>query len=258
MRQQFYLKTIYPTITDKVAVITGGAKGIGGSIARRFSAMGYNVVISYKNSKLKALSLIKELSQFGVRAVAVCADLATEKGARILRDRVIEEFGKIDVLINNAGTAWYSLLVNMSEKEIDSVLSDNLKSCIYTSKAFYDDFAFSKTGSIVNISSVWGIKGSSMETVYSSAKAGIIGFTKALAKELAPCGIRVNAIAPGIIDTDMISSFSEQEISEMTKEIPCGRIGAPDDVANVALFLASDLASYITGEVINVSGGYVI
>ncbi|MBQ7226818.1 MAG: glucose 1-dehydrogenase [Clostridia bacterium] len=249
---------IYPTIIDKVAVITGGAKGIGRALARRFSAMGYSVAISYKNSANEATEFLEEASKAGWKAIAVRADLQSYDDAKKLRDKVIATFGKIDVLVNNAGSASYKLLASMTEEDIENMLADNLKSCIFTTKAFYDDFAFAKNGSIINVSSVWGIKGASMETIYSAAKAGIIGFTKAMAKELAPCNVRVNAIAPGVIKTDMLKNFSEEELADVAKDIPCGRIGLPEDVSGTAIFLASNASSYITGEVINVSGGYVI
>ena len=252
------MKTIFPTTTDRVAVVTGGAKGIGAQIVRRFAAAGCRVAFSYRSSQDAAARLLSELSRSGAHAIAVRADLSSPDGAARLREAVLGEFGRPHTLVNNAGSSAYKLLCDMTEEETERMLADNLKSAIYTSRAFYDDFAFGRSGSIINISSVWGLKGASTEAVYSAAKAGVIGFTKALAKELAPCGVRVNAVAPGAIATDMLSCFSEEETEEIRREIPLGRIGMPDDVASAALFLASDLSSYMTGEVLNVSGGYVI
>lgn len=251
------MKTICPTIIDKVAVITGGAKGIGAEISRLFSRKGYAVVICYKKSKTQADELAAELNEAGGNAVALYADLSSVNGAESLRNEVMNLFGKISVLINNAGSCEYGLLAQFSEADIMRSVSDNLLSAIFASKAFYDDFAFGKNGCIINISSVWGTSGASMESVYSAAKAGVIGFTRALAKELAPCGVRVNAVAPGAIDTDMLARFSNEEKSEIVSEIPAGRLGKPVDIAQTVWFLASDRASYITGQTINVSGGYV-
>lgn len=251
------MKTICPTIIDKVAVITGGAKGIGAEISRLFSRKRYAVAICYKKSKTQADELAAELNEAGGNAVALYADLSSVNGAESLRNEVMNLFGKISVLINNAGSCEYGLLAQFSEADIMRSVSDNLLSAIFASKAFYDDFAFGKKGCIINISSVWGISGASMESVYSAAKAGVIGFTRALAKELAPCGVRVNAVAPGAIDTDMLARFSNEEKSEIVSEIPAGRLGKPVDIAQTVWFLASDRASYITGQTINVSGGYV-
>ncbi len=252
------MKTICPTTTNKVVVVTGGAKGIGAQIVRRFSVGGYSVVISCLRSEVSAARLAHELTESGGRAIVVKADLSTESGAKTLREAVISAYGRIDVLVNNAGSACYGALGDMTSADVTKTVGDGLLSAVYTTRAFYDDFAFGGRGAIVNISSVWGLKGSSAESVYSAAKFGVIGLTKSLAKELAPSGVRVNAIAPGVIDTDMLSHFTEAERADMLGDIPLGRFGTPADVAEVAYFLASDKSSYITGEVINVSGGYVI
>ena len=252
------MKTTCPTITDKVAVITGGSKGIGAEISRLFSHEGYAVAVCYRNSKARAEALVNELNDNGGNAIAVYADLSSQKGADELRKRVIGELGKISVLVNNAGSSEYGLLAQFSEEDVIRSVTDNLLSAIYTLKAFYDDFAFGKSGSVINISSVWGICGASAESVYSAAKAGVIGFTRAMAKELAPSGVRVNAVAPGAIDTDMLARFTDEEKRDIVSEIPTGRLGTPRDIANAVLFLASDKASYITGQTVNVSGGYLI
>lgn len=252
------MKTTCRTITEKVAVITGGAKGIGAQTVRRFSRCGYAVVICYRSSSALADKLAAELNECGGRATAIRADLSSYAEAERLRDEVMREFGRCDVLVNNAGTSHYGLLSDTSEADALKVIGDNLSAAINTTKAFYDCFAFGHGGSIVNVSSVWGVCGASCEAVYSAAKAGVIGFTKAMAKELAPCGTRVNAVAPGAVLTDMLARFSSEEIDGIVKEIPFGRLGSTDDIASAILFLSSDEASYITGETINVSGGYVI
>ena len=250
------MKTIYPITTNKIAVITGGAKGIGAQIVHRFLYSGYNVVMSYKTSEKEAVALEKQYGKD--RLTIVKADLTDYEAVKELRDIAINKYKSVDTLINNAGTSYYGILPDMTEADIMKVMSDNLLSAINVTKAFYDDFAFGHKGSIINISSVWGLKGASYESIYSAAKAGIIGFTEAIAKELAPSGVRVNAVAPGAIMTDMMKGFSESELEEIISEIPLKRLGTPEDVAGVVEFLASDRASYITGQVLNISGGYVI
>ena len=251
---------ICPTITHnedkKTVVVTGGAKGIGAAVSRLFSRRGWNVVVCYKSSVAAAEALVSEL---GVeRTVAVKAALSAFSGAAEVRRAAIARFGGVDVLVNNAGSSEYGVLADMSEEDIRRTVGDDLLSAIFMTKAFYDDFAFSRKGSIVNVSSVWGICGASMESVYSAAKAGIIAFTKAMAKELAPSGVRVNAVAPGAIKTDMLSRFAPEELADIIAEVPSGRLGAPEDIANAVYFLASERASYITGQTFNVSGGFVI
>lgn len=252
------MKTTCPIITEKVAVVTGGAKGIGARLARRFAAAGYAVAFCYRSSQAQADKLVRELTESGGKALAVRADLSSYEAAVSLRDAVFAAFGRCDALVNNAGSSYVGLLADMTEADVQCTVADGLLSAVYATKAFYDDFAFGRGGSIVNIASVWGLTGASCEAVYSAAKAGVIGFTKAMAKELAPCGVRVNAIAPGAIATDMLARYSAAETEAIRTEIPLGRIGDADDVAAAALFLASDAAAYITGETLNVSGGYVI
>ena len=235
----------------KTLLITGASRGIGEQIARAFSASGYNVVINYNKSEEKAQQLAKELN-----AVAFKADVSDFNQAKALIDFTISKFGKIDVLINNAGIALPQMpLQDVSEQQFDHIVNVNLKSVFNCSKCAISNMIFNKSGSIINISSVWGQIGGSCEVVYSMTKAGIIGFTKALANELAPSNIRVNAIAPGFIKTDMNSHLSEADVFAFEEEIPLGRIGQPDEVAKAALFLASEDASYITGHVLNVNGG---
>lgn len=242
----------------KTVVVTGGAKGIGAAISRLFCLRGWTVAIGYRNSEEAAFALADELNAAGGDAFAVYADLCDMTGANALRTRVLEKCGRVHALINNAGSCEYGTLADFSETEIRRSVSDNLMSAIFATKAFYDDFAFGHDGCIVNVSSVWGICGASMESVYSAAKAGVIAFTRAMAKELAPSGVRVNAVAPGAIKTDMLARFSEMELNDIISEIPLGRLGAPHDVACAVYFLADDYSSYITGQTFNVSGGYLI
>lgn len=251
---------IYRTTTcnKKVAVVTGGAKGIGAAISRLFCLRGWAVAVSYRSSEDAAFSLVEELNATGGDAFAVRADLSDMQGANELRRRVIEKYGNVCALINNAGSCEYGTLADFSEADIRRSVTDNLMSAIFTTKAFYDDFAFGHSGCIVNVSSVWGICGASMESVYSASKAGVIAFTRAMAKELAPSGVRVNAVAPGAISTDMLARFNEKELTDIISEIPLGRLGQPHDVACAVYFLADDCSSYITGQTINISGGYII
>lgn len=242
----------------KTVVVSGGAKGIGAAVSRLFSKRGWNVAIGYRSGKAAAEKLAEELSASGVCAAAIFADLSDMNGAETLRAGVKAVFGEADVLVNNAGSCEYGTLAGLSEEDIRRTVSDDLLSAIFATKAFYDDFAFSRKGSIVNISSVWGICGASMESVYSASKAGIIAFTKAMAKELAPSRVRVNAVAPGAVMTDMLSRFSPSELEAIRDDIPAGRIALPSDIAGTVYFLASDRAAYITGQTFNVSGGYVI
>lgn len=240
----------------RVAVITGGAKGIGAATVRLFSARGYLVAINYRRSGAVAERLAEEIISGGGQAVTVCADLSEMRGAEKLHSAVIDAFGGADVLVNNAGSCEYGLLSDFSEEDIRRSVGDDLLSAIFATKAFYDDFAFSGKGCIVNVSSVWGLRGACMESVYSAAKAGVIAFTRSMAKELAPSGVRVNAVAPGVIMTDMLSRFTPKELDAICSEIPLGRAGTPDDVARVIYFLASDFSSYITGQTFEVGGGY--
>ena len=235
----------------KTLLITGASRGIGEQIARAFSASEYNVVINYNKSEAKAKRLAEELN-----APIFQADVSNYEEAKALVDFTIAKFGKIDVLINNAGIALPQMpLQDVTELQFNQIVDVNLKSVFNCSKCAIDNMIFNKNGTIINISSIWGQIGGSCEVIYSMTKAGIIGFTKALANELAPSNVRVNAIAPGFIKTDMNAHLSIEDISAFEKEIPLGRIGKPEEIAKVALFLASDDASYITGHVLNVNGG---
>lgn len=238
----------------KTVLITGASRGIGSACARLFSENGYNVAINYLSSEKEALALEAELEN----AAAFRADVSDRAQVDKMISGIRERFGGVDILINNAGIASSGLFSDVSENDFDRMVSVHLKGTFNCSQAVLNHMIDKKSGRIINISSIWGITGASCEVTYSMAKAGIIGFTKALAKELAPSGITVNAVAPGVVDTDMMSSFSPDEITEITNEIPLGRFASPSEIAQTVFFLAEENAGYITGQVISPNGGMVI
>lgn len=237
----------------KTVFITGGSRGIGRAMVELFSSNGYSVAFTYKNSESEAKSLAECTG-----ALAIRADSASECDVISAVNAAEEAFGRIDCLINNAGVSSFSLFTDLTLEEWNSHLAVNLTGAFLYSKATIPSMVARKSGRIINITSMWGITGSSCEVHYSTAKAGLIGMTKALAKELGPSGICVNAIAPGLIDTDMNKSLSAEDIKAIEDETPLMRIGTAEEVARVALFLADEGGSFITGEVLNVSGGYLI
>ena len=237
----------------KTVLITGGSRGIGRAMVELFSSSGYAVAFTYKNSEAEALRLQKSTG-----AIAIRADSASESQVAEAVGIARRELGSIDCLINNAGVSSFSLFTDLTLDDWNSHLAVNLTGAFLYSKATIPYMLEKKQGRIINITSMWGITGSSCEVHYSTAKAGLIGMTKALAKELGPSGITVNAIAPGLIDTDMNRCLTDEDIKAIEDETPLMRIGCADEVARVALFLAGEGSSYITGEVINVSGGYLI
>lgn len=237
----------------KTVLITGGSRGIGRAMVELFSSSGYAVAFTYKSSEAEAMMLQKSTG-----AIAIRADSASESQVIEAVRLAHRELGSVDCLINNAGVSSFSLFTDLSLDDWNSHLAVNLTGAFLYSKAVIPYMLEKKQGRIINITSMWGITGSSCEVHYSTAKAGLIGMTKALAKELGPSGITVNAIAPGLIDTDMNKSLSAEDIKAIEDETPLMRIGCADEVARVALFLAGEGSSYITGEVINVSGGYLI
>ncbi|QEH70221.1 3-oxoacyl-[acyl-carrier-protein] reductase [Cellulosilyticum sp. ST5] len=243
-------------LKDKVAVITGSVRGIGRAIAMCFAKQGANVVINYSSEKRKeeADQVVTEIKALGGKAIALCANVANSEEAKGLIEGTIAAFGKIDILVNNAGITKDMLLLRMTEKEFQEVLDVNLKGVFNCSK--HGAKAMMKTGgSIINMTSVVGINGNAGQSNYAASKAGVIGFTKSVAKEFAGKNIRVNAIAPGFITTDMTDILPERVKESVMTSIPMKRFGVSEEIANVAVFLASDLSSYITGEVIKVDGG---
>ena len=229
-------------------LITGASKGIGAETARYFAKMGDRVIINYNNSEAEAKKLEKE-----THGIAIKADVSNSVEVK----KMFEEIGRVDVLINNAGIAGFYMLDAMSDDEWNKMLATNLSSAFYCSRAVLPQMISRKSGAIINISSMWGLTGASCEVAYSAAKAGLIGMTKALAKEVGPSGVRVNCVAPGVIDTDMNSSLDKNTIEELCSETPLCRIGTVLDVAKAVYFLA-DETSFITGHILNVSGGLVI
>ena len=240
----------------KTALITGSSRGIGRAIAQKLSK-NFNIVINYNKSEKDALELERIINQNGGCAFAYKADVSKKDDAKKLVDFTIDKFKRIDVLINNAGIAQQKLFTDITSSEWENMINNNLTSVFNVTRFAAEKMISQKSGKIINISSVWGLSGASCEVHYSASKAGIIGFTKSLAKELAPSNICVNAIAPGVIKTDMCD-FDEETMELVKEDIPLKRFGTPLDVANVAEFLSSNCSDYITGEIINVSGGYVI
>lgn len=236
-----------------VVLITGASRGIGAACATLFAKKGFRVAVHYNKNRETAENIAKEIG-----GIAVCADISDSKQVNRMIDEIETKLGRIDVLINNAGIAEDTLITNVSDEDWCNMLGVNLSGAFYTSRRVLPNMISKKSGCIINISSMWGQVGASCEVAYSTAKAGLIGFTKALAKEVAPSGIRVNAIAPGVIKTDMLNCYTDSDISALVEETPLSRLGTPEDVANAALFLASDAASFITGQVLGVNGGFVI
>lgn len=235
---------------NKVAIVSGGSRGIGASIVETLASSGFDVVLNYRFSANKANDIASKFSN----VVTFQADVSDHAQVKSLVDFTISKFGRIDLLVNNAGIDFINTLSDTSDSDFDMVLRNNLNSAFYLSKEVSPYMINAKSGLIINISSIWGIVGASCEMAYSVSKAGLDAMTKSLAKELGPSNIRVNSIAPGIIDTDMNSFLSKEELSEIVNDIPLERIGLPSDVANTVLFL--DKNSYITGQVIQVTGGW--
>ena len=242
-------------LESKVAIITGGSRGIGKSICETFAQNGCDVAFTYNNSRDSAEALAKELNSTGIKAKSYKSDASNFDDATKLVEDVLNDFGKIDILVNNAGIKKDNLLMRMEKSDFDSVINTNLSSVFNLTKASIKTFLKQRNGSIVNISSVVGVKGNAGQSNYSASKAGIIGFSKSIALELGSRNIRSNVIAPGFIETDMTDSLSEDVINSWKESIPLKRGGIPSDVGYACVFLASDLSSYITGQVLHVDGG---
>ena len=241
-------------LEGKVAVITGATRGIGKGIAEVFAKEGAQVAFTYAGSADKAVALEKELSKI-TKVKSYQSDASDFEAAQKLIDEVLEEFGKIDILINNAGITKDNLMLRMSKEDWDSIIKVNLDSVFNVTKAVIKPMMKAKAGSIINMTSVVGIKGNAGQANYAASKAGVIGFTKSIALELGSRNIRCNAIAPGFIETEMTAALDEKTVQGWREGIPLKRGGQPEDVANACVFLASEMSSYITGQVLNVDGG---
>ena len=242
-------------LKDKTALITGASRGIGKGIAVEFAKQGANVAFTFNASVDAAKELEKELESYGIKAKGYQSNAAKFDAAQELVKEVISDFGSLQILINNAGITKDNLLMRISEEDFDKVIEVNLKSVFNLTKAVIRPMMKQREGSIINMSSVVGIKGNAGQTNYAASKAGILGFTKSVALELGSRNIRCNAIAPGFIETEMTAKLDEKTVDEWRNAIPLKRGGAPEDVANACIFLASDMSTYITGQTLNVDGG---
>lgn len=242
-------------LEGKTAIITGGSRGIGKGIALVFAQHGANVAFTYSSSVESANSLQKELTNYGVKVKSYQSNAADHKESQDLVENVLKDFGSIDVLVNNAGITKDNLLMRMGEEDFDKVIEVNLKSVFNMTKAVQRTMLKQRKGSIINMSSVVGVKGNAGQSNYAASKAGIIGFSKSIALELGSRNIRSNVIAPGFIETEMTAKLDEKTVDVWRNAIPLKRGGSPADIANACVFLASDLSAYITGQTLNVDGG---
>ena len=242
-------------LEGKTALVTGASKGIGRAIALQFAEQGANVAFTFLSSVEKGQALEGELAAKGVKAKGYRSDAGKFEEAQNLIDNIVEEFGSLDILVNNAGITRDNLLMRMTEEMWDEIMAVNLKSCFNTVKAATRTMMKQRAGAIINMSSVVGVKGNAGQSNYAASKAGIIGFTKSVALELGSRGIRANVVAPGFIETEMTAALDEKTVQTWRDAIPLKRGGTPEDVADACVFLASDMSSYISGQVIQVDGG---
>lgn len=245
-------------LQGKIALITGASRGIGKGIAKTFAEHGADVAFTFLSSVEKGMELENELSAHGTRVKGYRSDAADFKAAEELVNAVVNDFGRLDIVVNNAGITRDTLLMRMSEEQFDEVIRTNLKSVFNITKAAQRPMLKQRGGSIINISSVVGVRGNAGQANYAASKAGIIGFSKSVAQELGSRNIRCNAVAPGFIETEMTAALSEETVKAWRDTIPLKRGGSPEDVANLCLFLGSDLSSYITGQTISVCGGMLM
>jgi 3-oxoacyl-[acyl-carrier protein] reductase len=245
-------------LDDRVAVVTGGSRGIGRAVALELAKRGAAVVVNYRGNAEAANEVVQAIEGQGGKAKAVQSDVSSYAEAEALIKETVDTFGKIDILVNNAGTTRDKLIMMMPEEDWDAVIATNLKSAYNTSKAAVKSMMRKRYGRIINMTSVVGIAGNAGQTNYSASKAGLIGFTKSLAREVAPRNITVNAVAPGYVPTDMTDVLSDEIKAATVKAIPLGRMGSVEDIAFAVAFLASDEAAYITGHVLSVDGGMVM
>lgn len=242
-------------LTNKVALVTGASRGIGRAIAKKLAEEGAFVIVNYNGSKERAEAVVSEIKEAGGDAVAVGCDVSDNAACEAMMKQLIAEYAHIDILVNNAGITRDGLIMKMTEEDFDAVLNTNLKGTYHTIRHLSRQFLKQKAGRIINMSSVSGILGNAGQANYSASKAGVIGLTKSVARELASRGITCNAIAPGFIETDMTDAMPEAAKESVKAQIPFGKVGKPEDIAELAAFLASEKAAYITGQVIAVDGG---
>ncbi len=245
-------------LEGKVALVTGAAKGIGKAIALALAADGAAVIVNYNGSRDRAEQTVEEMKALGADAMAYQCNVADTKAADAMIKEIIRIYGRLDILVNNAGITRDNLIMKMTEEDFDAVINANLKGCFNTIKAVSRQMLKQRSGRIINITSVSGILGNAGQANYAASKAGIIGLTKTMARELASRGITVNAVAPGFVDTDMTQTLSDSIKAAATAQIPLGHFGRPEDIASMAAYLASEKASYITGQIISVDGGMAI
>lgn len=241
---------------EKIAIVTGASKGIGREIAKNLARQNIKVIANYNRSEEKAIKLKEELEKEGIEIDIIKADVSKRQDVKKMITYTINKYKKIDILINNAGISEYKLFTEETDEDWNRVINNNLYSAFITSQEVIPNMIENKNGCIINISSIWGMVGASMEVLYSISKAGMDGLTKSLAKELGPSNIRVNSIAPGIINTDMCKDFSEQELKEIKEEIPLQKIGEPSDVSKCVNWLINE--KYTTGQIISINGGWSI
>lgn len=245
-------------IMNQTVLITGASRGIGAQAARTFAQAGYRVALNYCHSQQEAQALQMELNQQGAQVLAVQADVQNRSEVDRMIAQIEAQLGSIDILVNNAGIAQQKLFTDLTEAEWDAMFGVNMKGMFHCTQAVLPSMIRRQRGTVVNVSSMWGVSGASCEVHYSASKAAVIGFTKALAKEVGPSHIRVNCVAPGVIRTDMNAALSEETLTQLKDETPLCTLGTPQDIANVILFLASEKSAFITGQTITVDGGMIL
>jgi 3-oxoacyl-[acyl-carrier protein] reductase len=243
--------------TEQTVLITGASRGIGAAIAERFASVGMNVIIHYLESHEAANEVARKCMQHNAKVLTISADIRSKEDIIKMKDKLKQRGWMPDILVNNAGISHYGLLSDVTEEIWDHVMSTNLKGAFLCTQIFMPTMIENKYGRIINVSSIWGISGASCEVVYSTAKGGMNAFTKALAKELAPSGVTVNAVAPGAVETQMMGKFNAEEKSALEHEIPVGRFAIPDEIASLVYFLALPESGYITGQIISPNGGWL-
>ncbi|WP_438432511.1 elongation factor P 5-aminopentanone reductase [Gorillibacterium sp. sgz500922] len=243
---------------EQTVLITGASRGIGAAIAERFATARLNLILHYLQSHEAANEVARRCMELGSRVLTVSCDIRSRDQLRQMKDKIASHgFAPPDILVNNAGVSHYGLLADLTDDEWDRVLDINLRGSFLTTQLFMEEMVRQKYGRIINVSSIWGLTGASCEVAYSAAKGGLNAFTKALAKELAPSGVTVNAVAPGPVDTEMMKGFSDAEKQAIEQEIPAGRFARPDEIASLVYYLSLPESGYITGQIVSASGGWV-